>query len=125
MREREKPSRLAGRRALPREVSARERRAVAAVGCLVATVTIWATLWWNAPVYPVTVEQAAGWHARSAAAAAAALEAPRAAHSVGLVVSRFSGNLSWVSALATLMHVTNITVYCKARRGTAACAERR
>ena len=112
MRERDKPLRSAGGRRAP----PKERRALLAAGCALAAAVLWAALWWNSPVYPITIEQAASWHARSLAAAAEASAAPRSALTVELVVSRFSGNLSWVPALAELMHVTNVTVYCKVRR---------
>jgi len=114
LREREK-TRPAARRS---PAAARERRsALACAGCSLLLACVWASLWWNALVYPITVEQAAGWRARSPAAAAALRAAPRSARSVELVVSRFSGNLSWVPALAAQMRVTNITVYCKVRVG--------
>ena len=82
---------------------------------------LYVSLWWSALVFPATVDQAARWAPRTAAAQLALQNAPAEATSVGLVVARFSGNLSWVPAIQRLMHVTETTVYCKAR---SACCEK-
>jgi hypothetical protein len=67
-------------------------------------------------VYPTTVRQAQSWQPRSEAAALAVAQAPRTARTVDLVISRFSGNLSWVAGVVELVGVANVIVYCKARR---------
>ena len=64
------------------------------------------------------VAQAQGWRARTPEAAAAAREAPRQARSIQLVVSRFSGNLSWVPGLVEMLGITEVTIYCKVRGAT-------
>jgi hypothetical protein len=91
------------------------RCAVAATcGCLLLAF-LYVSLWWSALVFPATVAQAARWSPRTAEAQLALQDAPAEATSVGLVVARFSGNLSWVPAVQQLMQVTETTVYCKAR----------
>ncbi len=75
----------------------------------------WAASWVGELVFPTTVQQAALWKPRTAAAAAALVGAPQSAQSVELVISRFSGNLSWVAGVVALLNVDKVTVYCKAR----------
>jgi len=74
---------------------------------------LYASLWWSAFVFPATVSHASQWKSRTQGATLALQTAPVVATSVGLVVARFSGNLSWVPAIQQLMHVTETTVYCK------------
>lgn len=76
---------------------------------------LYVSLWWNSFVFPATIAQASRWTSRTQDAKRAVQAAPLLADSVGLVVARFSGNLSWVPAVQQLMHVTETTVYCKAR----------
>jgi len=79
-------------------------------------VACWAASWAGQLVYPVSVHQAALWRPQSDAAAAALVDAPRVAKTVELVISRFSGNLSWVPGVVQLMGVTSVVVYCKVRQ---------
>ena len=95
-------------------------RAYAAACCVALLLALWAARFAASDVYPATVAQAQGWRARTPEAAAAAREAPLRATSVQLVVSRFSGNLSWVPGLVELMGVTEVTIYCKVRPSRAA-----
>ena len=90
-------------------------RAVLLVLTAVALFACWAASWAGKLVYPVTVQQAALWRPQTDTAAAALVDAPREAKSVQLVISRFSGNLSWVPGVVQLMGVTSVVVYCKAR----------
>jgi len=76
---------------------------------------LWAASWQGQLIYPVTVQQAAQWAPRSEAAARAVAGAPHRARTVEVVVSRFSGNLSWVPAIASLVGATKVTIYCKVR----------
>lgn len=82
---------------------------------LVVATLLWAVSWWSALVFPTTVEQAARWRPRTAVAATSLSSAPLTARSVTLVISRFSGNLSWVADVVALLGVESVVVYCKAR----------
>ena len=97
------------------------RCAAAATSGALLLAFLYVSLWWSALVFPATVAQASRWSPRTAEAQLALQGAPVEATSVGLVVARFSGNLSWVPAIQRLMHVTETTVYCKAR---SACCEK-
>ena len=97
----------------------RNRPGVARAALLVLAAVVlfacWAASWAGRLVYPVSVQQAALWRPQTGAAAGALVDAPREAKSVHLVISRFSGNLSWVPGVVQLMGVTSVVVYCKAR----------
>ena len=105
---------------------ARSRPVTARAAALACTTALllacWAASWSGELVFPTTVQQASHWRARSEAAAAAVAGAPHSAQVVDLVISRFSGNLSWVPGVVALVGVSNVIVYCKARGCTRLCA---
>ena len=108
-----------GPRAGPLAALLRNRPGAVRAVVLVLTAALlfacWAASWAGRLVYPVSVQQAAQWRPQTDAAAAALVDAPLVAKAVELVISRFSGNLSWVPGVVQLMGVTSVVVYCKAR----------
>jgi hypothetical protein len=108
-----------GARAGPLAALLRNRPGAARAVLLVLTAALlfacWAASWAGRLVYPARMHQAALWRPQTEAAAAALVDAPRVAKTVELVISRFSGNLSWVPGVVELLGVTNVVVYCKVR----------
>jgi hypothetical protein len=91
------------------------RAALVLLACLLL-LACWAASWTGELVYPTTIQQAEHWRPRTESAAVALLDVPRSAQVVELVISRFSGNLSWVPGVVALLGVNKVVVYCKARR---------
>ena len=116
-----------GARAGPLAALLRNRPGTARALLLVLTAAAlfacWAASWAGRLVYPVSVQQASLWRPQTDAAAAALVDAPRVAKAVELVISRFSGNLSWVADVVQLMGVTSVVVYCKVRATARAAAQ--